>query len=174
VRRAKKDEAWRRYASVRFLVVDDNTHMSQIVKTILRGFGAVHIAEARDPADALARLGESIDIVISDYQMDVLDGIEFVRLIRQSSDSPNKLVPIIMLTAHSEMSRVAAARDAGVNEFCAKPVTASELLRKVQSIVNHPRDFIKAPNYFGPERRRHDDSRYKGPERRMAIASIAS
>lgn len=154
-------------ARVRFLVVDDNAHMINIVKTILRGFGAAHVFEARDATDAFQRLKQdSIDIVVVDYQMDVLDGVEFVHLVRHSSDSPNRYVPIIMLTAHSEKSRVTSARDAGVNEFCAKPVTALELYRKVVAVIDKPRPFIKTLTYFGPDRRRRNDPRYNGPERR--------
>jgi CheY-like chemotaxis protein len=152
---------------VRFLVVDDNAHMINIVKTILRGFGATQIYEARDATEAFHRLKhDSIDIVITDYQMEVLDGVEFVQLIRNSSDSPNRYVPIIMLTAHSERSRVTAARDAGTNEFCCKPVTALELHRKVVAVVDRPRPFIKTQGYFGPDRRRKMDDKYMGPERR--------
>jgi len=152
---------------VRFLVVDDNAHMIHIIKTILRGFGAVHVFEARDATEAFDRLrNDAIDIVITDYQMEVLDGIDFIKLVRGSSDSPNRYVPIIMLTAHSERTRVEQARDAGTNEFCCKPVTAQDLYRKVQAIVDYPRPFIKTPAYFGPDRRRHNDGKYEGPERR--------
>ncbi|MGN6208622.1 response regulator [Asticcacaulis sp.] len=152
---------------VRFLVVEDNGHMTNIVKTILRGFGAVHIFEARDATEAFHRLKhDAIDIVIVDYQMEVLNGIEFVNLVRKSSDSANRFVPIIMLTAHSERSHVVDARDAGVTEFCCKPVTANELYRKVVSIVDHPRPFVKLNSFFGPERRRRTDAKYEGPERR--------
>ncbi|GGZ45917.1 response regulator [Asticcacaulis endophyticus] len=154
---------------VRFLIVDDNSHMIGIVKTILRGFGAVHVFEAKDATDAFFRLkNDAIDICVVDYQMDVLDGVEFVQMVRNSSDSPNRYVPIIMLTAHSERTRVTNARDAGVNEFCAKPVTATELHRKIAAIVNHPRPFIKTTTYFGPDRRRRKDPQYKGPERRQS------
>ena len=152
---------------VRFLVVDDNVHMINIVKTILRGFGAIQIYEARDATEAFHRLKhDSIDIVVVDYQMEVLDGVEFVKLVRNSSDSANRYVPIIMLTAHSERSRVMAARDAGANEFCCKPVTALELHRKVVAIVDYPRPFIKTGAYFGPDRRRKQDPKYAGVERR--------
>ncbi|WP_081724563.1 response regulator [Asticcacaulis sp. YBE204] len=152
---------------VRFMVVDDNAHMINIVKTILRGFGAVHVFEARDASDAFQRLkNDSIDIVIVDFMMEVLDGVEFVHLVRNSSDSPNRYVPIIMLTAHSERSRVTKARDSGVNEFCAKPVTATELHKKVAAVIDRPRPFIKTQGYFGPDRRRRNDGSYNGPERR--------
>ncbi|ADU13622.1 response regulator [Asticcacaulis excentricus] len=152
---------------VRFMVVDDNTHMIHIVKTILRGFGATQVFEARDAGDAFQRLrNDAIDIVIVDFMMEVLDGVEFVHMVRNSSDSPNRYVPIIMLTAHSERSRVTAARDAGVNEFCAKPVTALELYRKVAAVIDKPRPFIKTASYFGPDRRRRQDAKYQGKERR--------
>ncbi len=154
-------------ARVRLLVVDDNSHMTHIVKTILRGFGAVHVFEARDATEAFHRLShDSIDIVIVDYQMEVLNGIEFITLVRNSSDSGNKFIPIIMLTAHSERTHVEAARDAGATEFCCKPVTAMELFRKVVSIIDFPRPFIKVAGFFGPDRRRKSDVKYDGPERR--------
>ena len=152
---------------VKFLVIDDNAYMTNIVGTILRGFGAKHIVEVRDATEAFERLKtDAIDIVIVDYMMPLLDGIEFVKLIRTSSDSGNRYVPIIMLTAHSERSRVEQARDAGVTEFCCKPVTAQELFRKVVAVIDFPRPFIKTPTYFGPDRRRKTDATYEGPERR--------
>jgi len=154
-------------ARVRFLVVDDNSHMTHIIKTILRGFGAVHVLEARDATEAFHRLNhDSIDIVIVDYQMEVLNGIEFINLVRNSTDSSNKFIPIIMLTAHSERTHVEGARDAGANEFCCKPVTAMELFRKVVSVIDFPRPFIKVSGFFGPDRRRKSDGNYEGPERR--------
>lgn len=152
---------------VRFMIVDDNGHMVNIVKTILRGFGAKHIFEAKDATEAFHSLKhDAIDIIIVDYQMEVLDGIDFVKLVRTSSDSPNRYIPIIMLTAHSERSRVITARDSGVNEFCCKPVTAMEMHRKIAAIIDHPRPFIKCASYFGPDRRRKQDPKYNGKERR--------
>jgi DNA-binding response OmpR family regulator len=109
-----------------------------------------------------------VDIIITDYQMELLDGTDFTRLVRTASDSPNPYVPIIMLTAYSERSRVLAARDAGITEFCSKPVTPTELYRKVTAVINHPRPFVRSPTYVGPDRRRHMVAGYKGDERRMA------
>jgi len=153
---------------VKFLVIDDNAYMTNIVGTILRGFGAKQIVEVRDATEAFERLKtDSFDIVIVDYMMPILDGIDFVKLIRGSSDSANRYVPIIMLTAHSERSRVELARDSGVTEFCCKPVTAQELFRKVVAVIDFPRPFIKTAMYFGPDRRRKMDTTYDGPERRQ-------
>lgn len=152
---------------LRVLIIDDNTHMIHIVKTILRGFGIKHFSEAKDAADAFDMFKtEAIDFIVVDQLMDLLDGVDFIRLVRTGSDSPNPFVPIIMLTAYSERSKVEAARDAGVTEFCAKPVTALELYKKVEAVVNRPRPFVKTSSYFGPDRRRHKKSDYRGQERR--------
>ncbi len=154
---------------VRVLIVDDNHHMINIVKTILRGFGIKEFMEARDAAEAFDLFRSAVvDIIVLDYQMNLLDGNDFVRLVRTGSDSPNPYVPIIMLTAYSERSRVEAARDAGVTEFCCKPVTPMELYRKVIAVVNHARPFVRSPGYVGPDRRRQLQAGYGGPERRVA------
>jgi len=145
--------------------------MLTILRTILHGFGIKQIHESRDPADAFDLVkSDAVDIIITDYQMDILDGLDFVRLVRTADDSPNPLVPIIMLSAYSEKSRVMAARDAGVTEFCCKPVTAKEMFSKIASVINEPRPFIRNKSYFGPDRRRADPDKatYKGPERRKS------
>jgi len=152
---------------VKIMVLDDSIHMIHIIKALLRGFGCKQIVEVRDAGEAFDRLKtETVDIIISDWQMDMLDGIDFVKLVRNSTDSTHRYVPIIMLTAHSDRSKVMAARDAGVNEFCCKPVTAKELFRKILAIIEQPRPFIKTTSYFGPDRRRKSDDKYTGPERR--------
>ena len=154
-------------ANLGILIIDDNAHMINIVKTILRGFGVKVFYEATDAAEAFDIVrSDTVDIIIVDYQMDLLDGTDFVRLVRTGEDIANPFVPVIMLSAHSERKRITAARDAGVSEFCCKPVTAMELYKKLRSIVNSPRQFVRTASYFGPDRRRHDDNRYNGPFRR--------
>lgn len=161
---------------VKVLIVDDNGYMLTILRTILHGFGIKQILESRDPADAFDMVrSDSVDIIITDYQMEILDGLDFVRLVRTADDSPNPLIPIVMLSAYSEKSRVEAARDAGVTEFCCKPITAKEMFAKIAAVINEPRPFIRNKSYFGPDRRRQDpeDSTYKGPERRKGLKSVA-
>lgn len=160
---------------LRVLIVDDNTHMIHIVKTILRGFGIKYFFEARDAADAFDTFkNEAIDIIVVDQLMDLLDGVDFIRLVRTGSDSPNPFVPIVMLSAYSERSKVEAARDAGATEFCAKPVTALEMYRKIEAVINRPRPFVRTAAYFGPDRRRKTNRAYTGPERRVNEALIPS
>jgi two-component system, chemotaxis family, chemotaxis protein CheY len=157
-------------ARVRVLIVDDNIHMTNITRTILRGFGIKEIFDASTAAAAFEFVREtSVDIIITDYAMEPVDGCKFTQLLRTAEDSPNHYVPIIMLTAYAEKSRVEAARDSGVTEFCAKPITPTDLYRKVCSVVNTPRSFVRTSVYFGPDRRRRRADAYVGEERREKL-----
>ncbi len=150
------------------LVVEDNANMAYIVKTILRTFGVVHIYETKDVAEAFELVRQyAIDVAFVDYNLGFMDGLDFTRMMRSAPDSPNPYLPIIMLTAYSEKHRVLQAREAGVTEFCVKPITAIEVYRKMVEVIDNPRPFVRTKNYFGPDRRRHDDpAAYTGPERR--------
>jgi two-component system, chemotaxis family, chemotaxis protein CheY len=144
------------------LVVDDNPHMRSIVVAILRGVGVGTIREASDGADALSAMRSGVpDIVICDLNMDPIDGLEFTHMVRTAPDSPYPFVPIIMMTGHTERSKVSAARDAGVNELVAKPISA-------RTVVDRPRPFVKSANYTGPCRRRHENPDFAGPWRRKS------
>jgi DNA-binding response OmpR family regulator len=87
-------------------------------------------------------------------------------MIRQPGANANPYVPIIMLTGHSEKKRVVSARDAGITEFLAKPISAKALYERILNVVANPRPFIKTKSYFGPDRRRNSNPNYVGPERR--------
>ena len=152
-----------------FLVVDDNKHMRALVKSILHALGVKNILEAGDGADAFKELRHfPADMIICDWNMSPLDGLDFVRLVRTGGDSPNPHVPIIMLTGHTEMNRVLEARDSGVHEFLAKPISARSIYSRIRAIIERPRDFVRTAMYFGPDRRRKASPTYNGPERRKA------
>ena len=156
-----------RFDLLSILVVDDNRHMQILLNEILRAIGVRQIYAANDGAEALQIMrNNAIDIVMTDLAMQPLDGIDFVRLLRNSPDSPNPMAPVIMITGHSTLRRVAEARDVGVNEFLSKPVTARGLLMRIGLVVDQPRAFIRTEDYFGPDRRRRNDPAYFGPRRR--------
>ena len=154
---------------LRILLVDDNHHMRVLLTEILRAIGVKHVYEANDGAEALQVMRSNpIDIIMSDLAMQPLDGIDFVRLLRNSPDSPNPMAPVIMITGHSTQKRVQEARDVGVNEFLSKPVTARGVLERIAQVVDNPRAFVRTPAYFGPDRRRRADPHYTGPKRRAS------
>ncbi|HEY2708197.1 MAG TPA: response regulator [Caulobacteraceae bacterium] len=163
-----------RFDLLKMLLVDDNHHMRVLLTEILRAIGVKYVFEAADGAQALNVMRQQqIDIVMTDLAMEPLDGIDFVRLLRNSQDSPNPMVPVIMITGHSTMRRVAEARDVGVTEFLSKPVTARGVIERINRVVEYPRPFVRTSEYFGPDRRRRDDDAYNGPYRRHTDAPTA-
>src|SRR6266545_6169611 len=143
------------FNKLRFLVIDDNVHMRRILRTLLHGFGARDVYEAEDGAAGLeAFTNYAPDIVLTDWAMPIFDGLELAQMIRQPGANANPYVPIIMLTGHSEKKRVTAARDAGITEFMAKPISAKGLYQRILNVVANPRPFIKTKSYFGPDRRK--------------------
>ena len=160
-----------RYELLKILLVDDNHYMRILLAEILRAIGVVHIYEANDGAEGLQMMRDyPIDLVLTDLSMQPLDGIDFVRLLRNSPDSPNQLAPVIMVTGHSTFARVNEARDAGVSEFLAKPLTARGVIERLHQAIEHPRRFVRTGDYFGPDRRRRIDPTYAGPRRRASDA----
>jgi two-component system chemotaxis response regulator CheY len=154
---------------LRFLVIDDNPHMRRIIRTLLHGLGTRDVFEADDGATGLdAFTHNGPDIVLIDWAMPVFDGLELTKMIRETEGTANPYVPIIMITGHTEKDRVTAARDAGITEFLAKPISAKALYQRIANVVAHPRPFIKTKTYFGPDRRRNTNPNYAGPERRTS------
>lgn len=168
VRDAAAEGAQRmRFDLLKILLVDDNQHMRILLIEILRAIGVRQVYEAVDGAEALSILRKvPIDVVFTDLAMGGLDGIDFVHLLRRAPDSPNPFCPIVMITGHSTERRVHEARDAGVNEILAKPVTARGVIHRLTLLIENPRPFVRSESYFGPDRRRRDDPRHEGPWRR--------
>lgn len=154
--------------NIKILVVDDNPFMRTIVRRVLSQFNAEEVREATDGADAMdtLTLGDfKPDIIIVDWMMEPLDGLELTKWIRTGEDTPDPFLPIIMMSAHSERGRVTEARDVGVNEFLVKPLSAKSIMQRIQTIIEHPRAYVRTDSYFGPDRRRHDKP-FLGQEQR--------
>jgi two-component system, chemotaxis family, chemotaxis protein CheY len=160
------------FEQVSVLVVDDNRHMVHLVCQVLHALGVKRTIPALDGAEAFTQMRtNAIDIVVADYNMSPIDGIEFVKLLRTANDSPNPYVPIVMLTGRTDYRSVRAARDSGITEFLAKPISAKGLYLRLLNLIENPRPFIRARNYFGPDRRRQDDPAYRGARRRESDAT---
>jgi two-component system, chemotaxis family, chemotaxis protein CheY len=157
-------------AALDLLVIDDNAQMRTIIGTVLTAAGARRLHYAADGRRGLEVIKHtSIDVVFVDFEMPVMNGLAFLSAVRSMS-SDLRFLPIIMLTGHSDLKRITAARDFGVNEFLGKPVTAKSILTRLETVVMHPRPFVSAPRYFGPDRRRKLIADYAGPKRRASDA----
>ncbi len=154
------------------LVLDDNRNMRTLIQSVLFALGIRNFHEAHDVKQAYCDLQHfHADIVITDWHMEPLNGLDFVRMVRSGEDSPNPYVPIIMLTGHTELHRVCEARDAGVNVVLAKAVSVQTLCSRLVSLIEYPRPFIPTKTYFGPCRRLRDLGPPPGMKERRADES---
>lgn len=154
-------------SKVRFLVIDPNPLSAELTTEILAGMGARGVRKCHNTDKAIQTLRTvPIDIVITEWNTSPMTGLEFIEHVRSSPRSPNRLLPILLMTARSEAEYVVQARDLGITEFLAKPFTIEALHKRLVSIIAYPRAFIDAETYFGPDRRRRKDDAYAGPERR--------
>lgn len=158
------------FSKLSVLVVEDLQPMMDVVTTALDYLGVKKIYTAKDGEEGYAAFNKyKPDLIITDWLMEPVDGLEMVRWIRQNKLSHNRMVPVIVMTGYSATRRVADARDSGVTEFLAKPFTAAQLCSRITHIVDKPRDFIEAEEFIGPDRRRRKEDGHGGPERRHRI-----
>ncbi len=143
------------FSGLDVVAADDVERMRAVLVSLLEAFGVRRIREAADGEAAWAAIREKTpDLLITDFDMRPLDGAGLTRRIRQAPDSPNRFLPIVMVTAYTDSGRLAEARDAGVNEIAHKPVSGRVLRAHMEAVLEGPRPFIRANGYFGPDRRR--------------------
>lgn len=141
--------------------------MRTILTQALQGLNVRQILEARDHKEALQELRNApIDVVITDWEMEGGGGFALLKGIRAGSEIPNPLVPVIVVSANTIAGNVIKARESGMTEFLAKPVSAKSLYTRIVSIIENPRKFVRTESFFGPDRRRKFDPDYSGPKRR--------
>lgn len=139
---------------LKVLVIDDNKFSRSLLMTQLGNYGIRDVAESGDGVDGLKRLQqEDFHLVLLDYEMTPLNGAEFARLVRRDPSIQNQEVPIIMISGYSDLSHVKEARDAGINEFLGKPVSADLLYKRIAHTLLHPRPFVRTDRYVGPQQR---------------------
>jgi two-component system, chemotaxis family, chemotaxis protein CheY len=149
------DRITRLVSTRKFLVIDDEHYTRKVTRTLLMTIGVKYIQEAVDGHAGLEAIRTFVpDIVLVDWEMPGLDGPGVVRAVRSPDTFPLPDVPIIMLTAHSERSRVVEAARLGIHEYLLKPVSSQALQARVVSVIAHPRPMIRRGDYYGPEPRK--------------------
>jgi two-component system chemotaxis response regulator CheY len=115
------------------LVVDDASAMRRIVRGLLKELGFKNIREADNGQSALDELKRrKADLVVSDWNMPEMSGIDLLRAIR--SDEALKSIPVLMVTAEAKKENILAAIQAGVNNYIVKPFNAQTLQEKLTKI----------------------------------------
>ncbi|MEQ9609714.1 MAG: response regulator [Kiloniellaceae bacterium] len=176
-----------KWDNIAILVVDDNAFMRNLIVSTVRALGMTNVVAKSSATEAIEALKESrrnpvgagfgtIDIILSDFVMEEVDGALFLRWIRTSKQAPDRFVPFLMVSGAADQQIVEAARDAGVSEFLAKPFSAKSMGDRILELIKNPRQYVLAPGYFGPDRRRLErpaswrlGEDYSSPERNRRV-----
>ncbi len=138
------------------LVVDESSYTRRIVRDMLLRVGIKRVFEAPDGAEALGALTETKpDLVITDWDLAILSGEEFVRLARTAATSPCPTVPIVLMVAQPRRNQVERAVSLGVNEIIAKPFSPKTLWSRLDEVINRPRPFAQVDSLLRPVARPH-------------------
>jgi two-component system, chemotaxis family, chemotaxis protein CheY len=137
------------FASISFLIVDDQPFTRRLVRTMLHGFGSREVYEAASGAEALelAR-GAKPNIIITDLMMPDLSGLKFIKMLKAPS-APTGRIPIIVLSGYLTKTAALAVNESGVDELLVKPVSPKALYEHVSRIVlrknqeNQPTAFVQ-------------------------------
>lgn len=163
-----------RLRQIEVLIADPDPRISRLVKSVLESFGFRTIHMTTNGAEAIEMLRHrSIDLVITEWPMEPIDGMNFVHYVRHSAELAHRDIPIIMLTGRAESHDVERARDSGVTEFVVKPFTANTLSHRIIQVIDNPRSFVISKHFIGPDRRRREEPDRVKSEHRMSPEELA-
>ena len=153
------------------LVLEKHELLRRLLTTVFTQFGVPTVYSTADPDQAFEIFcAMQPDIVLCDWTPD-LDGMGFLYRVRHSTESPNPYVPVVVCTANTELRHVCIARDTGMTEFLAKPVSARIIYMRICNVIEHTRPYIRVRDFFGPDRRRRRDGERPALERRKKFAN---
>jgi two-component system chemotaxis response regulator CheY len=144
------------FASISFLIVDDQPFTRRLVRTMLHGFGSREVYESATGAEALELARSTTpNIIITDLIMPDLNGLRFIKMMKAPS-SPTSGIPIIVLSGYLTKTATLAINESGADELLVKPVSPKALYEHVSRIVlrkNQP----NPPTAFVQNQRRRDE-----------------
>ena len=157
-------------AALGFLVVGNNAQERQAAKSILYTLGARSIRLVKDGSEAITEMKTfPADVVFCDWEMSPVNGLQFTQRIRAEGKGIGQFAVIIALYGELSQQLVIEARDVGVNDFIAKPMSIGSVTSRLHRVFDNPRDFVRSDTYFGPDRRCRDVA-FEGEERRQTKA----
>jgi len=154
--------------TLQVLVIDANNFSRGLISEILRSLNVTNITSARSEEMAGNFLLERpIDVILLSWEEgDAIDGLSFVRKLRRHEDDRLRRLPVVLITAGLTRQMVIQGRDAGVDEFLAKPIAPNAMRQRLEMIVETPRPFVDCSVFLGPCRRRKNPADYYGAKRR--------
>jgi two-component system, chemotaxis family, chemotaxis protein CheY len=137
------------------LVVDDNQFMRKLTRMMLMNIGAKSVCEAADGLAALDAIrAVNPDVMFLDWDTPLLSGPQLLHIVRSPGVFAKPNLPVVMLTANANRTRVQAAMQLGVHEFLVKPTSPQALRDRLLSILVKPRPMVQIGKYYVPQPRR--------------------
>jgi CheY-like chemotaxis protein len=157
------------FSRTRVLVLDPFIVTRRLLRDTFRDLGASQIETCSDIRGALDLIQQNnFNVLFTDWSSET-DAPALIRKLR-APDSPNRFLPIVVVSAHNSIEDFKTARDAGAFEFMLKPFTTQVVRARLTSVINNPRRFVETRAYFGPDRRRRAVDP-PGPDRRASTPS---
>lgn len=154
------------------LVVENSTMMRTILREMLVHFGVRKVVLVANAEEAIDAIQDGVfDVIILDFFLGKRDGGDFARLLRRTTNNPNRATPILLISALPGHEKVVKARDCGIDEMLAKPISPKNLYLRLHTILTKPRPFIVSDKYVGPCRRRKQLPLPEEGERRQSAAN---
>ena len=139
---------------VSFIIADSNVYFSSLLFSMLKGFGADKIIQARDAQSATESLATTkLDVMLCDFMLPPNGGMAFARSVRIDTNASYRKIPILFMTSDTRISIVKAARDAGSNMIITKPLSPKGLYDRLVWVAFDTRPFVESKTYYGPDRR---------------------
>lgn len=158
------------YGAMKALIALSNKQLAQFIWHFLRSNGVHQAQVVGHSTEAVNRMVETeFTHMFVCHELEAFGGCDFTKFVRMCDGKVSE-AHVILVMSNPNREKVLEARDAGVSEVLCVPFTNKQLERRLEHIVQEPREFIRAATYIGPCRRRGFESEYLGVDRRK-IAS---
>jgi CheY-like chemotaxis protein len=159
------------FAQLRVMLLTGRSHGAQTLRSVLTLSGVTNILFIDNPKKALDLLTmENFDAVYADDGCEKVSDLTFAMAVRRRSGILNPMIPIFVFQERARRSDVEIARDTGATDFLTCPISPKTVMTKLEAALVNPRPFIKAPDFFGPDRRTKARPVWNGEERRSRVA----
>lgn len=153
------------FADIQALIIDPDGHSKALMRKLLAAFGLKRIMSTDATDEALVMLRrELFHIVFLDERAGPLKPLHFLKMLRRDMQTADVTIPVVLVAAGADAARITAARDAGMNDVIAKPVSVKSLERKL-SALSAKTPFVSTKSFVGPDRRRSGRDRRQFGER---------
>jgi two-component system, chemotaxis family, chemotaxis protein CheY len=142
------------FASISFLIVDDQPFTRRLVRTMLHGFGSREVYESASGVEGLEMARTTMpNIIITDLIMPDFDGVRFIKMVKSPSAATSR-IPIIVLSGYLTKTATLAVNESGADELLVKPVSPKALYEHVSRIVLRKNQANPPPAFVQNQRRR--------------------